>query len=112
MQGNIITYIKNGELHGYLEFFRINFEQFGRKVCDLPIYALEEDILNGNIAYINNMWINPEDRNGDAFHMLAAMFLARNKDAEFFTAFRRLKKSEPVKVYRREDLIRFYSKGD
>ena len=111
IQGNILTYIVNGELLGYLEFWRLNFEQFGRVVCNLPIMTDVEDLLNGPIAYISNMYITPDDRDGMAFNVLASMFLSRNKDAQYFTAFRRTKKSQPVQVYKREDLMKLYTKG-
>ncbi len=110
MQGNIITYVENDELLGYLEFWRINFEQFGRLVCDVPILTDVEDITTGNIAYINNMWITPDKRNGHVFAILGESFLYQNKDAKFFATFRRQKYSYPLKVYSREDLIKFYNK--
>lgn len=111
VQGNIITYVRNGELLGYLEFWRINFEQLGRVICNREFFVFEEDILNGNIAYIANMWINPEDRNGVIFDMLSAMFLSRNKDAELFCAFKIIKHNRPFQVYTRQELIKLYNKG-
>lgn len=105
LQGNILTYVVAGELQGYLEYWRINHEQFGRLVCGKSVYVYDEDILSGNIAYINNMWVSP---GGAAFDMLVAMFLAKNQDAEFFTAFRRTKKHQPVLVYNREDFIKWH----
>lgn len=111
INGNILTYIKSGELIGYLEFWRINFEQLGRLVCGQPVLTDIEDLLSGNIAYINNMWINPDDRGGFAFEFLASMFLSRNKDAEFFVAFRNLKHNKPIQVYKRDELIKLYMKG-
>lgn len=110
MQGNIITYVENDELLGYLEFWRVSFEQFGRLVCDIPIMTDTEDITTGNIAYINNMWITPDKRNSHVFAILGESFLYKNKDAEFFATFRRQKYTYPLRVYSREDLIRFYNK--
>lgn len=111
VQGNIITYIDNNELKGYLEFWRLDFSQLGRLICGDPILTDKEDILNGNIAYINNMWIDDDYRGGLAFQTLGAMFLSRNKDAEYFCAVRRLKHNHPVQVYKREELIKLYTKG-
>lgn len=111
LQGNILTYVKDGELIGYLEFWRINTEQLGRIVCGIPVYTDEEDILNGDIAFINNMWINESSRHGETFELLASMFLSRNKDAEFFVAMRRLKNNHPIQVYRRNELIKLYTRG-
>lgn len=111
VQGNILTYIVSGKLIGYLEFWRINFEQIGRLMCGHPIMIDKEDILNGNIAYINNMYIDLKHRNGEAFEMLGAMFLSKNKDADFFVTFRRLKHNSPIQVYTRQELIKLYTKG-
>lgn len=111
VQGNILTYIKDGELVGYLEFWRINTEQLGRIVCGIPVYTDEEDILSGNISFINNMWINPDNRHSNVFEVLACMFLSRNKDSEYFVAMRRLKHSHPIQVYRRDELIKLYTRG-
>lgn len=111
VNGNILTYIIKDELIGYLEFWRLDFEQLGRLLCGDSILTDKEDLLNGKVAYINNMWINYEYRNGLAFNILASMFLSRNKDAEYFIAFRNLKHNKPIQVYKREDLIKFYTKG-
>jgi hypothetical protein len=111
VQGNIITYVIEGNLIGYVEFWRINTEQLGRIIIGQPILTDVEDIINGPIAYINNMYIDPDYRNGEAFEMLATMFLVKNKDAEVFVACRNLKHHKPVQVYSRNDLIRLYTKG-
>lgn len=108
MQGNIITYVKNMELVGYLEFYRLTNEQFGRWVCGYQIPVLEEDITEGPVAVITNMYIDEGARHGEAFDMLSAMFLAKNQDAEFFVAHRRTKKSQPLQIYSKSDLNRLY----
>ncbi len=107
MQGNIITYIVGGELKGFLEFWRIDYSQMGRLLCGITL-AHDEDLLNGNVALISRMWIDPEDRNGEAFLMLASMFLSRNKDASHFAAFQEHKKHKPFQVYQREDILKHY----
>lgn len=112
MSGNIITYVKEGELIGYLEYFRINYEQWGRLVCGETIGALEENIKDGKIAYINNMWIAEGERGAEAFDFLGRLFLSRCIDCEYFTTFRRLKKSQPVKVYTREDIFKHFKIGE
>ena len=111
MQGNILTYVREGVLLGYLEYWRINTEQLGRIICNIPILTDIEDINNGPIAYINSMYIDPDYRNGEAFEMLGTMFLVKNRDAKVFVACRNLKHNKPVQVYSRADLIRLYTKG-
>lgn len=111
VQGNIITYVVAGIVVGYLEYWRINTEQLGRIIIGQPILTDKEDILNGPIAYVNNMYIDVNYRKGEAFEMLANMFLVKNKDAQVFVACRNLKHHKPVQVYSRADLIKLYTKG-
>lgn len=107
MQGNIITHITDGMLDGYLEFYRINYEQLGRILCDIQL-GDDEDLLTGDIAFINRMWIKEEFRNTRIFNMLGAIFLERNKDANIFATIQQHKNHKPFQVYSKEELIRFY----
>lgn len=111
IQGNILTYVVKDKLIGYLEYYRINYEQFGRICCNWTL-THDEDILNGNISLINRMWINENYRNGEAFDMLTAMYLTKNKDAEFFTTIQRHKHHKPLQVYSKEDVFKYYKKGE
>lgn len=111
INGNILTYIKGGILLGYLEFWLIDYSQFGRLVCNQPIMTDKENLLDGNIALINNMWISEEDRNGDAFEMLSAMFLTRCKQADFYVAFRRVKRHQPIQVYTRDEIMKHFKRS-
>lgn len=108
MQGNIITYVNNGELCGFIEFWRIDYSQFGRLCCNITL-AHDEDLLNGNVALITRMWVNPEYRDGKAFALLAAMFLAKNKDASHFAAMQFHKKHKPIQCYSREEILKHYN---
>jgi hypothetical protein len=107
MQGNIITYVTDGVLEGYLEFYRINYEQLGRILCDIQL-GDNEDLLTGNIAFINRMWIKEEFRNTRIFNTLGALFLERNKDAHIFATIQQHKHHKPFQVYTRDELIKFY----
>lgn len=111
INGNILTYIINDELLGYLEWWGINFEQFGRLVCREAILTDKEDILNGNIALINNMWIHSDHQHGDAFDILSAMFLSRCRDVDFYVAFRRVKRHQPIQVYTRSEIMKHFKRS-
>jgi len=108
MMGQIFTYVSDNELIGYLEVWRINREQLSRLVLNEKVYALGEDISTGEIAYINNMWISPDERGGHVFNTLSNLFLEKHKDANFFIAFRSTKHNKPMQVYKRDELIRLY----
>lgn len=107
IQGNIITYIKDGELLGFLEFWRLDYSQFGRVCCN---WTLEhgEDLLEGEVALISRMWITPEDRNSEVFTILASMFISRNKDAKNFAAMQMHKKHKPLQIYSRDQILKHY----
>jgi hypothetical protein len=105
-QGNIITITKGDLLVGYVEFWRISYEQFGRIICGEPFSALCEDVVHGNIAYVANTFILPEYRKGKVYKMLRDRFLETNKMCTHFCGTARRKKSEPVKVFRNKDIFK------
>ncbi len=111
LNGNIITYVVKDELIGYLEFWRLTHTQFGRLVCGIPILTDKENLLNGPIVVINNMYIKEGERYGEAFTMLSAMFLSRNKDAKFYVAFRRVKRNQPIQVYTKEEILKHFKRS-
>lgn len=111
MNGNILTYVADDKLIGYLEFWLIDYSQFGRLICNQSIMTDKENLLDGNIALINNMYIDENDRNGEAFETLAAQFLSRCKDAEFYVAFRRVKRHQPIQVYSRDEIIKHFKRS-
>lgn len=106
-QGNILTYVREGLLKGYIEYYRINYEQLGRICCNLQLDH-SENILSGKIALINRMYIDPQYRNGEAFDMLSAIFLVKNKDADYFATFQEHKKHKPYQIYTREEILKHY----
>lgn len=107
MNGNIITYVVNGELLGFLEFWRINNEQFGRLCCNITL-AHDEDLLNGNIALITRMWITPTLRNGETFLNIGREFLERNKNSTHYAAMQYQKNHKPLQIYTREEILKHY----
>jgi hypothetical protein len=110
LNGNILTYIIEGELIGYLEFWLISFEQLGRLVCNQAVFC-DENLLDGNIALINNMWIKEDERGALAFEVLAAQFLSRCKHADFYVAFRRTKRHQPIQVYSRSEIMKHFKRS-
>lgn len=111
LNGNILTYILKDELIGYLEYWNITYEQFGRLVCGKPIATDMENIVDGNISLINNMWIHPDYKHGDAFDMLSAMFLTKNNKSDFYVAFRRVKRNQPIQVYTRSEIMKHFKRS-
>lgn len=102
--GNIIAVIQDGELLGYVEFLRINFEQFGKMVCHAPFFILDENITDGNICVVHNVWIRKDCRRGPVFFYLRDKFYEINHTCEYYAGFALRKKTQPIKVFKKENL--------
>lgn len=103
--GNIITVSDGDILAGYVEQWRISYEQFGRIICGEPFSALHENVINGQIAYVANTYIRPEYRNRpEVFRMLRDRFFEFNAECTHFCGIARRKKSAPVKVFKRDQI--------
>jgi len=107
MNGNIITYVKNDELCGFLEFWRISKEQFGRLCCNETL-SHDEDLLNGSVALITRMWITPDLRNAETFITMGREFLSKNIDATHYAAMQMHKPHKPLQVYTRDQILKHY----
>ena len=107
MNGNIITYVKDGELLGFLEFWRISPEIFGKVTLGLPI-SHETDLNNGEICLITRMYIVPDLRNAETFITMGREFLARNADATHFVALQQHKHHKPIQIYSRDEILKHY----
>ena len=101
---NIITYVLNGELLGYVEHWNINFEQFGRLICHEKFIAPLENTTDGNICYVANTWIKPEYRNSFVYKELKYKFFEQNSHCEFYVGEALRKKHCPIKVFKRSEI--------
>lgn len=104
-QGNLITQTDGDILCGYVEFWRINFEQFGRIICGERFSPLDQDVWSGYIAYVANTFIRPEYRNGVTYRMLRNRFFEVNAGCTYFVGNARRKKSELVKVFKVDKIM-------
>lgn len=102
--GNIITVSDGDILCGYVEFWRLTFEQFGRIICGEPFSAFNEDVQTGYIAYVGDVYIRPSYRRGSVIKMLRNRFVEANRACTFFVGEAKRKKSAPVKVFRRSEI--------
>jgi len=103
-KGRIIYVEEKGELLGYTESWRINFEQLGRLVCHASFSAYLENVTDGNIAYVANTWIKKEHRKGKIYKILRNRFFSLNKDCEYFVGKALRKKTQPIKVFTRSQI--------
>ena len=61
-KGRIITYTHEESVVGYVETWRINYEQLGRIICKAFFSAYTEDVETGNICYVANIWVHKDFR--------------------------------------------------
>lgn len=107
MNGNVITYIQDGELLGFIEFWRLSYDQWGR-ICSNLTLTHDEDLIEGPVCLITRMWIKQDLRNGEAFLYLGRIFLDKNKDTTHFAAQQPLKRHKPLQIYSRDEVLRHY----
>lgn len=97
---------------GYVESWRINYEQFGRILCRLPFDIGIENITDGNICYVEGTWIHPDYRRGYVYKDLVSEFFIQNASCEFFVGEAFRKQAGMLKVLKRTDAIRKYLKEE
>ena len=106
-RGNIIAEYTENELLGYVESWHINYEQFGRIICDTKnlFFTYNENTTNGNICYLANIWINPKCRQGIVFKNLESEFFKRNNNCDYYVGHAWRKTSGLIKTFRKDQLI-------
>lgn len=99
-------------LLGYVESWRINYEQFGWIMCNTPtppnIVDWEWNISDGNIAYLANIVIHPDFRGKTVIKLLKNMFWEKNFVCDFFLGEAKRKKHQPVKVFNKQQFWKKY----
>ena len=98
-KGRIITVSFAGELLGYVESWRINYEQLGRLVCHQSFDISIEDIEHGDICYLANTTIHPDHKKGWVGKLLTIRFFEQNHGAKYFLGEALRKKTQPWKVF-------------
>jgi len=98
-KGRILWVTDNKRIVGYVESWRINYEQFGRIICKETFSAYTEDVETGNIAYVANTWIHPDYR-WEVYKILRNKFFNQNKDCEYFVGDARRKRTGLIKVFK------------
>jgi len=106
-----IHFVSDGaKLLGYCESWRINYDQFGRILCDLPFNIKTEDVETGNLAYVANVTISPENRNSSVIRQLTHSFFKANIACDFFCGIARRKKHQPVKIFTKQEAYKKWAK--
>ena len=81
--GNIITLSDKGNVIAYVEFFRILPSQL-RKILDNNFYTFDENITDGYICYINDLFIYENYRNTSVIRYLTHILFKKNENCDYF----------------------------
>lgn len=108
----IHTYGTHDNLLGFIESWRLDFQQFGRLICYAPFNIYEENITEGPICYLANIWIHPEHRRGAVIRQFKYDFFRCNMDAEYFVGEAFRKKTQPIKVFKKQEAYKKWARRE
>ena len=103
-QGRLVWHREEERVVGVVESWRLDFDQWGRKVCHEPVDIHTENIITGPVCYFANVIILPGHRTSGVVRILRDLFFHQNRDAEFFVGLALRKKTQPIKVFRASEL--------
>lgn len=83
-QNNIVVFMDNNILSGYIEFYRITPEQWRRIIDKEDFYAFDENITDGEICYVNAIYIYEKYRRTECIGCLKQLFFELNKGCRYF----------------------------
>lgn len=105
LRGNILAEVNDKDgLLGYVEHWRINFDQFGRIICKAPFWTMEENTTDGNIAYLANIWIKSEYRHTFVLKQMESAFFDANNSCEYYAGMAQRKRTGLVKCFKKSEL--------
>lgn len=107
-RGNIITYEEKGEVLGYVEVWKLTFEQFGRIICGAEFNPFDEDTTSGYVAYVANIWVHPQQRDSIVIKILRTKFFTYCFKCGYFVGEARRKKCGLIKVFRQPEFFNKY----
>jgi hypothetical protein len=98
------------EITGFIELWRINYEQLGKIMVHGLIDASEEDTTSGNICFLANLAIHPDYRgNREVYRILRNRFFKENYSCEFFCGdSRRRMHHHTFNLYKRSEIMDKY----
>lgn len=104
---NIFVYEEEGVVRGYVEFWRITYDQFKRIRDGGYFSAYTEDIESGNICFVANGWIDPMYRGSHVLKVLMLKVVRRNIDCLYFIELaRRRKERVYINLFKRSTILR------
>lgn len=101
--GCVATSSRDGQLVGYIEYWRISYDLFGRLLCNAPINIYEEDIVTGPVAYVADIYIKPQYRQTSVMSELKYKFFKDTINCDYFVGEAKRKSVGMVKTFSRQE---------
>jgi hypothetical protein len=95
----LILAYRDGQIVGYIESWRLSFEQLGRVILDIPFNIESEDIETGEVCFLSNITIHPDHRGGSVMRELRNEFILQNRDASYWIGHAQRKSVGLIKHY-------------
>lgn len=106
-----VDYVKSDDrIIGFVESWRLSFSQWGRLVSYAPFDIFEENVEVGPVCYLADIWIKDSYRKSSVLTDLKHKFFTRNEDADYFVGEALRKKSQPIKVFKRQEAFKKWIK--
>ena len=99
--GSILCATEDGVLKGYLEIWKLSFEQLGRVLCGEPFSPMQEEVFHGPVAYLANIWIKSDERDGRIMKILRLKFFGHTTECKFITGHLTKRLHAPFQIFKR-----------
>jgi hypothetical protein len=97
------------EIIGFIELWRINYEQLGRIMVHGLIDAREENTTDGELCFLANLAIHPSHYRGPVADLLRRRFFKENYTCSFFCGdSRRRAHHHTFNIYPRTEIMSKY----
>lgn len=102
--GRIEYVLQNDELVGFLESWRLTYEQAGRVLCWKDFNAVEENVKDGGIIFLVDIWVKEGYRDGTINKVLINAYKEANKDVH--SGFSKRHNGKYIRVYNKENFYK------
>jgi hypothetical protein len=108
--GCLATSERGGRIVGYVEYWRISYELFGRILCYPTINVYAEDIQGGPVCYLSDCYIKPQYRRTSVVTELKYKFFSDNGACDYFVGEAKRKKVGMVKTFSRQEAYKKWAR--
>jgi hypothetical protein len=105
-RGNLFWAVdESGNVIGVCETLKITYEQLGRIVCKEDFFIDLENTTDGDVALVNQVWIDKECRHGKVFKTMMKEWYRRFHTCKHFMGHARRKTVGMYKSFKRDNLV-------